>query len=63
MTSAQMESVRKQPACLECQARNKDPFTRENWSFFAIGNAVDCDNCLMILQIRFGCVDISQERK
>lgn len=67
MTKTQMESIRMQPACLVCQrtreAEINDPCNLNHFtshSAVAIANALECDNCLILVQVRFGLVRDSQ---
>lgn len=67
MTLDQMEVIRQQTACLECQRKreaeiddleNLNQFTSR--SAVASGNILNCDNCLRLIEIRFRLLHDSQ---
>jgi late competence protein required for DNA uptake (superfamily II DNA/RNA helicase) len=51
MTPEQMKEVREQGACRDCMMRPMEQ------SRFALRNAQYCDNCLMLVEVRFGVID------
>lgn len=64
MTKTQMGGIRTQHACTSCQEKSRQQGEIRYHSFYAIGNAQNCDNCLMLVEVRMGVLRDSQgERK
>jgi hypothetical protein len=60
MTSEQMREIRNQGACVSCQGKSELQGKIRYHSFYAIGNAQNCDNCLMLVEVRMALLRESQ---
>ena len=66
MSPNQMKQLRTQDACTQCAKRAKaeeDGWASGSHSYAALENAWGCDNCLMLLGIRFQVIYENQERR